>query len=574
MNKQLPPFEKIGPPLINFKKAREGDFNLRVYLLPIFTFFVLVALITRLFQLTIVKGAYFRQLAEENRIREIDIEAPRGKILDRKGFTIAYSQQEENGQEQPKETITAERIYNYGGPFAHLVGYRQLASEEDLANDICERQLKLNDKVGKQGIEKIYQCLLGGKRGKKLIEVDASDQYIKTLSLVPPQPGDEIRLSVDLELQKLSSDLIKDKKAAVVATKPETGEVLVLVSSPSFDPQVFEENDQAAIEKYINDREQPLFNRALMGTYPPGSIFKLVVATGALEEGVIDENFQVEDTGAIKAGPLTFGNWYFLKYGKTEGMVDIVKGIRRSNDIFFYKVGEKLGVEKIRVWAQNLGFGKKTGLPLPEEEGLIPSPFWKKEVIGDRWFLGDTYNLSIGQGYLLVTPLQVNLVTSVFANGGYLCQPKLLKIDSLKETDVSFLQGEDQPNCQSLNLSDKTLDLVREGMRQACETGGTGWPFFDFKTTRIDANGGFKTPEVKNSKTSGVEPVKMAVGCKTGTAESVSKEKNPHAWFTVFAPWEKPEIVLTVLVEEGGEGSYVAAPIAKEILKAYFEREE
>ena len=226
-------------------------------------------------------------------------------------------------------------------------------------------------------------------------------------------------------------------------------------------------------------------------------------------------------------------------------MVDVIKAIRRSNDIFFYKIGALLTPTKIKKWAEIFGYGTKTGLGLDEAEGLIPSLFWKEEVIKDRWYLGDTYNLSIGQGYLLVTPLQVTQATAVFANGGYLCKPQLLKVPSTASA------SKDKQNCKKLPISKKTLDLVRQGMKETCLAGGTGWPFFDFK------------PEV---------------GCKTGTAESQSKETSPHAWFTVFAPYDPsaggPEIVLSVLVEEAGQGSDVAAPIAKEILKAYFERSE
>ena len=249
-----------------------------------------------------------------------------------------------------------------------------------------------------------------------------------------------------------------------------------------------------------------------------------------------------EDTGVLKAGPLEFGNWYYLQYGKTDGMVDIVKAIRRSNDIFFYKTGDALTPVKIKKWAELLGYGVNTKIGISEAEGLIPSPFWKEETIKDKWYLGDTYNLSIGQGYVLVTPLQVTAATTVFANGGYLCNPQLLKLKSKTSSRADSLN-----TCKKLPVSQKTLDLVRQGMLEACTTGGTGWPLFDFKPS---------------------------VGCKTGTAESHGEESLPHAWFTVFAPFDKPEIALTVLVEEAGQGSDIASPIAKEILATYFNRSE
>ena len=553
MRHKLLPFQQFKEKTINFKKKPPEDIFWRIYLLPIFAVIIFLNLITRLFQITIVKGAYYRSLAENNRIREIALEAPRGTIFDRKGFVLVYSK---------IENEKVKRIYQENEAFAHILGYRQLASAEEIKNDFCPEKLKLNDKVGKQGIEKIFDCLLRGKKGKKLVEVDAKEKVLKTLTVISPQKGEDLRLSIDLELQKKAFELLKEKKGAIVASKPKTGEILILVSSPSFNPQDFEEENQSAIKKYLEDKNQPLFNRATNGVYPPGSTIKPMIAASALEEKAIDEKFLVEDTGVIKAGPSTFGNWYFLQYGKTEGMVDVVKAIRRSNDIFFYKTGEKLGPEKIKKWLEKFGFGQKTKIGLDEEEGLIPSVFWKKETLKEDWFLGDTYNLSIGQGYVLITPLQVNLATAVFANGGYLCKPKLLKINNNGEAHSSASL---QPECHSLNLSQKSLNLVLEGMKQACLPGGTGWPLFQFKV---------QSSKIKVGNQEKVKSQEIPVACKTGTAESQDKDKNPHAWFTVFAPFDNPEIVLTVLIEHGGQGSDIAAPIAKEILKSYFERWE
>lgn len=518
------PFQKSENSRMNFKTSSASD--LRFFVLPALLAFIFLILIVRLFQLIVVKGSYYRFLAEKNRIREVGIEAEAGTIRDRKGFTITYSQPIGKGDQKI-------RIYNHGEAFAHLIGYRQLASREDIKNDLCDKKLTIGDKVGKTGVEAVFGCILRGARGKKVIEVNSQGKFKKTITVIAPRQGQDIKLAVDMDLQLKAHELIKDKKAAIVASKPDTGEILILDSTPSYDPQAFENNYNDQMSDYFKSDDKPLFDRAVAGLYPPGSVFKLFVAAAALREGAIDLNFKVEDTGIIKAGPLTFGNWYFLQYGKTEGEVDIIKAIMRSNDIFFYKVGEKLGPEKIRLWADKFGFGQKTNINLPEEEGLIPSEFWKKDSLKDNWYLGDTYNLSIGQGYLLVTPLQINLATAAIANDGHLCKPLLLKDQS--------------PQCKNLNIGQKNIDLIKEGMKQACETGGTGWPFFD-------------------------SPIK--VGCKTGTAESHKKDALPHAWFTIFAPYENPEIVLTVMVEESGEGSNIAAPIAKEILKAYFERSE
>ncbi|HEX7542697.1 MAG TPA: penicillin-binding transpeptidase domain-containing protein, partial [Patescibacteria group bacterium] len=402
-----------------------------IYIAIIFLF--LIILFLRLFQLTIVKGNYYRTLSEQNRIREIIIEAPRGEIVDRKGFVLAQNIPPDINTEINQEflknnkKILSQRIYQNPEVISSLIGYRQIADKNDLKNDDCQYKLKLGDRTGKKGVEKLFDCQLRGISGKKLVEIDARGKYLRTIDVIPPQPGEKVQLSLDLELQKKSYELIKGKRAAVIVTNPKTGEVLASVSSPGFNSQDFEDQISPNIQKYFTDENKPLFNRVAEGIYPPGSLFKLIIATAGLEGKVIDEKTQIEDTGILKAGPLNFGNWYFLQYGKTEGMVDIVKAIQRSNDIFFYKVGEKTGVDNIKKWANIFGLGRRTGIGIDEAEGMIPSTFWKKEVLKENWYLGDTYNLSIGQGYVGTTPLQIALVTGVFANGGNLCIPKILK---------------------------------------------------------------------------------------------------------------------------------------------------
>lgn len=518
-----------------------------IYIGLIFLF--LIILFLRLFQLTIVKGNYYRTLSEQNRLREINIEAPRGKIIDRKGFVITQNldpdinQKIEPGLLNNDQKIISKRIYKDPEAIAPLIGYRQIADQSDLKEDTCQNKLQLGNRTGKKGVEKLFDCQLRGRSGKKLVEIDAQGRYLKTVDVIPPTPGETIQLALDFELQKKSYELIKNVKAAIIVTNPMTGEILTSVSSPSFNSQDFEDNVSSNIQSYLIDKNNPLFNRVTEATYPPGSIFKLVVATAGLEEKSIDEKTEIEDKGSIKAGAATFGNWYFLQYGKVDGMVDVIKAIKRSNDIFFYKVGESTGVEKIKLWSDIFGLGKHTEIGLDEAEGIIPSTFWKKEVLKENWYLGDTYNLSIGQGYVGTSPLQMAMVADVFANGGYLCKPELQKIKN-PESKIK--------NCKKLPISDKTISLIREGMKQACSTGGTGWPLFDFTVG-------------KN---------KIQTACKTGTAESHAKSGMPHAWITAFAPYDKPEISVTVLVEEGGQGSDVAGPIARDILKAYFERSQ
>ncbi len=532
---KLPIFSKETSGDIHFKEGTNKPSGL-----IFFGFFFTVGLIFmliffRLFQLTIVKGDYYRALSEQNRVRDIPIEAPRGDILDRKGFVVAKSLPPDTSK---FTNITSRRIYLDPEADSSLIGYRQLANAQDISQDNCLYKLQPGQKVGQKGVEKVFDCDLRGVPGKKLIEVDASGKYLKTLDLIPPQKGKNVQLAFDSVLQKKAYQLLQGDKGALIAVNPNTGEILSWVSSPSFNSQDFEDNNSQAINNYLTDPKQPLFDRITEGLYPPGSLFKLAIATAALQEKAIDETTQFEDKGVITAGPLRFGNWYYLEYGKTDGMVDIVKAIQRSNDIFFYLAGSKVGENKIKKWAEILGYGQKTGIPFNEETGLIPDDFWKQETLHDKWYLGDTYNLSIGQGYLTVTPLQTVLVTSVFANGGYLCTPELLKTS--------------KGSCKKLPISQKTIGLIREGMEKACTTGGTGWPLFDYKV-----NG---------------KPLQTA--CKTGTAEAPGATTPPYAWITVFAPFDKPQIAVTVLVENGGQGSDVAGPIAKDFLTAYFTRNQ
>lgn len=535
MNK-IPIFEKARTSDMRFgyDDGRPSETIFFVFFFLIAVFFIVLGL--RLFQLTVVKGEYYRNLSDENRIREIVIEAPRGQITDRKGFVIARNR--EPGIEENSARIASQRMYFEPAAVAHLIGYRQIADDQDIKQDNCVYKIKPGDKVGKKGVEKVFDCDLRGMAGKKLIEVDAMGKFLRTLNVIPPTPGKNIALAVDLELQKKALELLKDKKGAIVANIPSTGEILAMVSSPSYNVQDFEDQNSLNIKRYLTDPEQPLFDRALEGVYAPGSIFKLAIATAALEEKAVTEKTEFNDTGVVTAGSLKFGNWYFLQYGKTEGMVNVIKAIQRSNDIYFYLAGEKTGEDKIKKWAEILGYGKQTGIGMNEEVGLIPNPFWKQVEMNDRWYTGDTYNLSIGQGYVTATPMQTLVVTDAFANGGHLCKPRLLK--------------DSTPDCRKLPISPETMSLIREGMKRACSTGGTGWPLFDFK-----ANG-------KSIQT----------GCKTGTAESHGASGNPHAWITVFAPYDNPKIALTVLVEEGGQGSDIAGPVAKELLKTFFERSQ
>lgn len=552
---KMPPFQRASAD-IHFRSNNSSSQSIRIMLLPLFVLALFMTFGARLFQLTIVKGAYYQFIANDNRIREVEIPGARGDILDRKGRVIAQSIAKNTLNPMIDRAIpTYTRVYDHEGASAHVLGYMRTISTKQLQEDACSELAGMRDKIGVDGVEGLFECHLRGHKGKVLVEVNSMGKAIKTLSQIDPRKGNNIRLSIDHSLQSSLYDALnentikvnatfplKDKRIGVVAMKPQTGELLMLYSHPTFDPNDFE-NNTVATKDYFKNPDKPLFNRALLGTYPPGSVFKPIVAIGALEDKAIDERETIEDNGYIQAGPIRFHNWYYTKYGKTDSNVDVRKALQRSNDIYFYRVGEKLTPEKIKSWAHEFGLGKKSSIELPEAQGVVPSDFWKREVVGEKWFTGDTYNLSIGQGYLLTTPLQITRATAAIANNGTLCKPTILKTSEPDNKDIQT-----PPSCTNMPISAQSLSAVQDGMLQACQSGGTGWPFFSFT---VNGN-----------------PVQ--VGCKTGTAEAHKAHTRPYAWFTIYAPYDKPEIALTVLVEDAGEGSEIAAPIAKHILTDYF----
>ncbi|MCX7997250.1 MAG: penicillin-binding transpeptidase domain-containing protein [Patescibacteria group bacterium] len=588
-------------PLIHRGESGNMDFGARVrtttssagimyfFFTVVIVFFLIM--IVRLFQLTVVKGNYYRSLSEDNRIREVVIEAQRGRILDRRGYVLAENnavEVTESLQRQPSK-----RYYHDAAPFAHLLGYRQNANAAELQADRCLHKARLGDTVGKKGVEALFDCELRGRNGKKLIEVNAQGLFKRTLNVVKPVPGTDVQLSVDSDLQRRAYEMLqaKNKKGVVVAINPRNGEILTLTSFPSFDPQVFEDNDGKAIMALFQDKNRPLFNRATEGTYPPGSVFKPVIALAALEEGIIDRRTIVQDTGRIELGDRSFGTWNYLEHSRTEGDVDVIKSLSRSNDIFYYKISEKMGPDVMKRWSERFGFAKLTGIGIDEVAGTIPSPFWKQDTLKEQWYTGDSYNFSIGQGYVLSTPLQVTLAMVPFANGGRYCKPTLVK----QGTPLAS-----EPDCKPIKeITIEHLETIREGLLQACKVGGTGWPLFNFRIadktkpslTPPPATGSAALTPQPSPTTLPIEklwdpayltatsPANLAytktveLGCKTGTAESMPGRK-PHAWFTVFAPYEDPEILITVLFEEAGQGSEVAAPVARELLRLYFERVE
>lgn len=568
-----------------------SGFHSIVRLLPVVLLFVVTLLfLGRLFFLQIVHGEYYSQLSNINRTRTDVVYAPRGVIFDKDGNALTsnspsfkvvsekeqedtdysvdvewVSQEDALALEAKGATVAADvqRTYLYGPEFAHVLGYIGQVTSEDLAKREFE-DYGIADFTGKEGLEYTYEKLLHGVNGRELYEVDNMGNVVRLLGRDDPVSGDNLHTTLDLKLQLAVAHAMQGvERGSVVAIDPHNGAVRALFSAPSYDVNLFTRGQEYSakgefktIEDVFTGENRPLLNRAIAGQYPPGSTYKLVSATAALESGAVTRDTQIEDTGVHRVGDFSFGNWYFLEYGRTDGMVDVVKAVQRSNDIYFYIAAEETGINAIRSWSEKFGLGKPLGIDLPGEiGGVVPSPEWKRDVIGEQWYLGDTYNLGIGQGFLLTTPLQVASWTSVFANDGVLYKP-YLKQGGNEVLRENFIEPEN-------------IELVREGMRKSCEPGGVAFPLYDFKVKNSDL-----VPDgldYTKDASAGAEMVKIAVGCKTGTAETPGDDTDPHAWIAVFAPFYNPEIVITVLVENGGQGSEVAGKIAAEILQKYFE---
>lgn len=534
--------------------------------------------ITRLAELQLVQGSNYIIRAERNRIARKPILAPRGVIKDQSNnllsFNAPYITKDNRLQEysttdnltQASE-ILAIRKYPCGEACAHLVGYTSQITESELQSEVLNNAptggpITPKDERGRTGIESAYDRMLRGQNGYIEYEISASGDILGESSISLAHPGNSLVTYLDLELQQFIYQILQQKvqevnspSGSVVVMDPHTGAVKALVTYPSYDNNIFAlRQDTQRTNELLNDPRTPLLNRSISGTYPPGSTYKLISGTAVLEENILNREQTITDTGKIELSGITFNNWYYTSLGKTDGEVNIVKALARSNDIFFYKTSLDLGIDRLEKWTRNFGMGAVTGIDVPAEaKGLVPNPRWKEELLREQWYPGNTINMSIGQGDLLATPLQVATATSVIANKGTLVVPQLVKEIQDEQGQVicqrdpttrkwieercSYLNSQ-FPSPRQIPISPPTLAAIEEGMVQANQPGGTAPAFY-----------GYTIP------TAG----------KTGTSET-GGDRPPHAWYTIYAPLQKPEIVITVLVEFGGQGSSVAAPVAKDIL--------
>jgi len=561
-----------------------------------------VIFLFRLWDLQVIRGAEYRKIDEQNRVRVLNIPAPRGIIYDRNnkalvknipsfditvvkedlsrdsgslsalGNLVGLSLDEINKKIKTSSSafkpitlkedvsfaevarieavkidypglqinVVGGRDYIYGHAASHVLGYlgdltlKQLQSPEFSG-------VSQDTPIGQFGMEKVSDDTLRGKSGKKVIEVDAIGRIIKVVRIQRPVRGRDIKLTIDIDLQIEAQKSLKGKAGAVVALKPDTGEILALASAPSFNPNDFVRGiDYKIWKKLVNDRRKPLLNRAIQSQYPPGSTFKIITAIAALEEGIVNRGTEYFCNGSIYFGR-TFRCWKAAGHGH----VNLHKAIVESCDVYFYEVAKQLDVDKLAQYAMGFGLGRRSGIELEGEvSGIVPTSGWKLETKKERWYTGETLNTVIGQGYLSTTPIQMARLTAAVVNQGKMYPPHLLADNAPIEPEsiVKITPGYIQTIKKAL------LSVVTDKK-------GTGW-----------------------AAASDI----VSIGGKTGTTQVVGgvrkgddipEKYRDHAWFVAFAPENDPQIAVAVFVEHGEHGSTGAAPIAKRIIEGYFKQE-
>jgi len=570
---------------------------------------VLGVLVFGFWQLQVVQSSHYSDLADKNRIKKIRLVAQRGKIYDRNhkiladnrpSFNIIYIR--EDSKHTVEETIAAlanglgmsadelrqtinrklkdpkyqpitlkedagtgdvayvmahtyelpevsvefqpRRLYREGHLAAHALGYIGEVSEAQLREN---PDLKPRDMVGFTGLELVYDSALRGIDGSRRVVVNNSGREIETLpDEIAPIPGHDIYTTIDIDLQKAAEEMLGDRVGGVVVLDPRTGEVLALVSKPSFDPNHFAAGISSfEFKSLLDNPDKPLVNRAIQSVQPPGSIFKIIEAAAGLETDTVTTLDHEFCRGSETFYGRSFGCWKPAGHGT----VDMYDSIVNSCDIYFYNLGKKLGIDKISQFSTMTGLGRKTGIDLPgEEKGLIPSQSWSQRVKRVKWALIETINVSIGQGQIGVTPIQAAWAIGGLASGGRLKQPRLVQPEQLRKIgfespDVKFEQ---------YPVKEETVEIVAKAMWGVVNDGGTA------TVARVE---GFN------------------VAGKTGTAQVVNKssykkggDNEDHAWFVGFAPYRNPEIVVAVLVEHGGHGGEAAAPVAHAVLDTYYKK--
>jgi penicillin-binding protein 2 len=450
--------------------------------------------------------------------------------------------------------INLRRQYIHERNAAHLIGYLSEISPDELKSGSYP-DCRSGDLIGKFGAEKVYENFLRGKRGGRQVEVNANGLVVKILKTVDAEPGQNIYLTIDQRLQHRTEELLDGVVGAAVAIEPGTGQILALASSPSFDQNSFVGGfTHEQWYSLISNPFKPMSNRAIQGEYPPGSTYKIVTALAGLQEGVINEQTILNCPGYYRFGARVYRCWKKGGHGK----VDIIKALEESCDVFFYQVGQRLGVDRLAWYAKGFGLGSPTGIVLDHEaQGLIPTAAWKKKRIGEPWQEGETLSVAIGQGFDLATPIQMAALAGALANGGNRYRPIIL--DSIQSTDGQVLLKNEPKLIGKLPVSQSTLDIVKRGLWKVVN--GENGTARGSRLADIDMSGKTGTSQVISNKEDETLP-----------EENMPAHLRAHAWFVAYAPSQEPRIAVAVVVEHGEHGSGTAAPIAREMIKTYLRK--
>ena len=563
-------------------------------------YIIFALLLLRVAHLQLLKGSDYFRMTEANRLQYFRVPAPRGRVYDRNGEKLAggypsYSlfispegleahekkdiaekvekftgrsadrilarfhsserqpfgvvvlathlskeeilKIEENFHHIPRAFIHSDpsRYYPYGEDFSHLIGYTGQISNEELSR-LRRHGYRMRDRIGKAGIERVYDRVVRGLDGYQEVEVGVTGHHRKILNVIEPQPGNDLLLTIDRDLQLAAARALGDRAGSVVAMNPKTGEILIWLSKPGYDPDAFTAPlTRRQVEEIFQNPLHPLFNRPIQGQYPPGSLFKLVTAAAALEEGV-GPGTRYNCQGHIVVGQdkRVFRCWRDSRHGN----IDMAEALSDSCNIYFYYLGMDVGSRVMRSMAEKMGFASRSqGIFPGERTGVIPDPDWKRSNVGGGWNPGDSANMSVGQGFVLATPMQLLKMTSMIAADGTRMKPYAVRmvVDRNGNLKQQFLPEQERP----LNVSEQTLGVLKNGMEMAV-TDGTA-SFFN---------------------------VPVSAAAKTGTAQNPFGED--HAWFAAYAPAEDPEIAIVVMVEHGGYGSVAAMPVARAVFREKF----
>jgi penicillin-binding protein 2 len=585
--RQISPFN----PTENTRTMGKG---MRAAILFLLSVLVLIGILGgRLFYLQLVEGDRNQQLAENNRIRLIAKPPERGRLFDRKGNILASSrlahviylwpiaqpkdkwppiinrlaglidvsaqtitdklEQEgynspslvristsispklvtilsEHSLELPGVKVEAEavRYYPNGDVAAHVLGYTGELTAEELPK-LREKGYRPGDVIGKAGVEYAFENQLRGEWGGQQVEVDAFGKVLRVLGQKPPKAGNAVKMTLDADLEKAVEKILGEQQGGIIAMNPNNGEILAMVSHPAFDPNLFSGKISDATWKRLQEKDHPFVNRVLQ-VYPPASTFKIVTMAAGLETN----KFGINDVLATYPY-LDLGDFQFWDHNKAGfGTIGFSEAMAYSSNTFFGQVGMRVGEKDLAAWSHKFGYGEYSGIEIKEEEtkGTVPDEEWKKRVIGEPWYVGNTLNMSIGQGDVQANLVQVSMMTAAVANGGFKIRPHLLLEDN-----------EAREWRQSLNISPSNLAALQKAVRSVFE---------------------FGTAAALNSS-------EIAMAGKSGTAQDPPRQN--HAWFTVYAPYDKPEIVVTVFGENagGGGGSAIAAPLAVQTIEAYMQ---